>query len=155
METPNLEIKAAIQIAKPAQAVFEAIIDPEKMSNYFISKGSGRMEEDKELIWRFPEFDTEVPVRTGKIEKDRFLSFYWEGSKGKDTFVEITLTPKEHQATLVNITEKGMENDDAGIKWLKSNTEGWANFLACLKAYLEYGINLRKGAFDFMKTKPV
>jgi dihydrofolate reductase len=23
------------------------------------------------------------------------------------------------------------------------NTEGWANFLACLKAYLEYGINLR------------
>lgn len=29
------------------------------------------------------------------------------------------------------------------------NTEGWANFLACLKAYLDYGINLRKGAFDF------
>lgn len=25
-------------------------------------------------------------------------------------------------------------------------------FLACLKAYLEYGINLGKGAFDFMKS---
>lgn len=35
-----------------------------------------------------------------------------------------------------------------GICWLKSNTEGWANFLTCLKAYLEYGINLRQGAFD-------
>ena len=34
---------------------------------------------------------------------------------------------------------------------LMGQTEGWANFLACLKAYLEYGINLRKGAFDFMK----
>lgn len=33
------------------------------------------------------------------------------------------------------------------------NTEGWANFLACLKAYLEYGINLRKGAFDFLSDK--
>ena len=28
-----------------------------------------------------------------------------------------------------------------------------SNFLACLKAYLEYGINLRKGAFDFMKDE--
>ena len=41
--------------------------------------------------------------------------------------------------------------NEAGIKQLMGQTEGWANFLACLKAYLEYGINLRKGAFDFMK----
>jgi hypothetical protein len=55
-------------------------------------------------------------------------------------------------ATIVEVTEKSMKNDEAGIKWLKQNTEGWANFLSCLKAWLEYGINLRKGAFDFMKT---
>lgn len=30
-------------------------------------------------------------------------------------------------------------------------TGGWSNFPACLKAWLEYGINLRKGAFDFLK----
>jgi hypothetical protein len=46
-----------------------------------------------------------------------------------------------------------MKNDEKGIKWLQGNTAGWANFLACLKAYLEYGINLRKGAFDFMTEK--
>lgn len=68
MQTETLEIKAALQISKPVNKVFEAIVDPEKMTNYFISKG-------------------------------------------------------------------------------------WANFLACLKAYLEYGINLRKGAFDFMSEK--
>jgi uncharacterized protein YndB with AHSA1/START domain len=152
MDSQHLEIKAAIQIAKPAQEVFDAIVDPEKMSNYFISKGSARIEEEKQLIWQFPEFDTEVPVRTGKIEKDRYVSFYWEGSKGKELLVEMTLIPKGDEATLVNVTEKEMENNEAGIKWLKSNTEGWANFLACLKAYLEYGINLRKGAFDFMKS---
>ena len=44
-----------------------------------------------------------------------------------------------------------MENNLEGIEWLGRNTEGWANFLACIKAYLEYGINLREGAFDFMK----
>jgi len=39
-----------------------------------------------------------------------------------------------------------------GIQWFGGNTEGWANFLACLKAYLEFGINLRKGGFDFMRA---
>jgi hypothetical protein len=62
------------------------------------------------------------------------------------------LIPKAGNSTLVSVTEKGMENNEAGIKWLIGNTEGWANFLACLKAYLEYGINLRKGAFDFLKN---
>ena len=63
----------------------------------------------------------------------------------------VTLTVADKHSTLVTVTEKSRENDEAGIKWLQGNTEGWANFLACLKAYLEYGINLRKGAFDFMK----
>jgi uncharacterized protein YndB with AHSA1/START domain len=68
-----------------------------------------------------------------------------------ELLVEMTFSPKGRDSTLVTITEKSRKADEAGIKWLKGNTEGWANFLACLKAYLEYGINLRKGAFDFMK----
>lgn len=147
----TLEIKAALQIQKPAHEVFEAIVDPAKMSNYFISESTGRMEEGKELTWRFPEFDMDVPVRVGKIEQDNYISYYWE-NEDKELLVEITLTPKENNSTLVTITEKSMPNNEAGIKWLQGNTEGWANFLACLKAYLEYGINLRKGAFDFLRN---
>jgi uncharacterized protein YndB with AHSA1/START domain len=147
-----LEVKAALQIIKPVEVVFEAIVDPEKMSNYFISHGSGRMEEGSQLTWQFPEFDTKSPIRVGKIEKDKYISFYWE-MDGIELFVEMTLTHIEDNATLVRITEKSRQNDEAGIKWLMGNTEGWANFLACLKAYLEYGINLRKGAFDFMSDK--
>ena len=146
-----LEIKAAIQIQKPANEVFEAIVDPAQMSNYFISKGSGRMEQGKELKWRFPEFDMEFPVRTGKIEKDKYVSFHWDSEDGKPLLVEITLAPQKGNSTLVSVTEKEMPNTEAGIKWLAGNTEGWANFLACLKAWLEYGINLRKGAFDYRR----
>lgn len=145
----TLEIKAALQIQKPVHEVFEAIVDPEKMSNYFISKGSGRMEEGKEIMWRFPEFDFEFPIKVEKIETDKYISYYWEADK-VDLLVEITLTPAPLDSTLVTVTEKSRENDDAGLTWLKQNTEGWAYFLACLKAYLEYGINLRKGAFDFL-----
>lgn len=150
MKPEKLEINVAMQIQKPIHEVFEAIINPEKMSNYFISESTGIMEEGKNLLWKFPEFDIECPVRVDKIEKDKYVSYYW-GNAGFELFVEITLTEKENNSTLVSISEKSRNNDEDGIKWLSGNSFGWSNFLACLKAYLEYGINLRKGAFDFMK----
>ena len=146
----KLEIKCAMQIQKPIHEVFDAIIIPEKMSNYFISQSTGIMEEGKNLIWKFPEFDFECPVKVQKVEKDKYISFYWDNS-GFELLVEITLSEKENNSTLVSISEKSMENNEAGLKWLSGNSFGWSNFLACLKAYLEYNINLRKGAFDFMK----
>ena len=146
----RLEIKCAMQIQKPINEVFDAIILPEKMSNYFISQSSGIMESGKNLIWKFPEFDFECPVKVEKVETNQYISFYWENS-GQDLLVEITLSEKENNSTLVSISEKSMENNEAGLKWLSGNSFGWSNFLTCLKAYLEYNINLRKGAFDFMK----
>ncbi|MET0392872.1 MAG: SRPBCC domain-containing protein, partial [Chitinophagaceae bacterium] len=113
----------------------------------------GRMEEGKQLIWRFPEYDMEFPVRTGKMVPDQLISFYWE-IEGKELLVEIKLAASGSNATVVRITEGSMENNEAGINWLRGNTEGWANFLACLKAWLEYGVHLRKGAFDFPREKP-
>lgn len=148
MKNTPLKIEVALQVLKPVDTVFEAIVDPAKMSNYFISKSSGRMEEGKDLIWKFPEFDMDVPVRVGKIEKNKYISYYWD-VETTNHFVEIFLTSNGENATVIKVTEEGGKNDEAGIKWLMGNTEGWANFLSCLKAYLEYGINLRKGAFDW------
>jgi uncharacterized protein YndB with AHSA1/START domain len=150
MKKQTLEIKVTLQILKPVKTVFEAIVDPMKMSNYFISKSSGRMIEGNQVRWMFPEFEEDFLIRVGKITEDRYISYSWE-IDGKNLLVEMTLVPICDDATIVTITEKGRNNDEAGIKWLMGNTAGWANFLACLKAYLEYGINLRKGAFDFLK----
>jgi len=152
MNTQKLEIKATIQVSKLPEIVFQAIVNPDQMSNYFISKSSGMMESGKTVIWHWPEFEEGAPVRIGKIEKDKYISFYWDVAD-RELLVEITLKPAANDATVVTVTEKSMENDEAGIKWLKGNTEGWANFLACLKAWLEYGINLRTGAFDYMKNQ--
>lgn len=149
MKPEVLEINVAMQISKPINEVFEAIVNPEKMCNYFISQSTGRMEEGQNLIWKFPEFDMEVPVTVLKAEPN-LISYYWENS-GKNLLVEINLSTVGDNFTLVKISEKSMENNETGIKWLTGNSFGWSNFLACLKAYLEYGINLRKGSFDFMK----
>jgi uncharacterized protein YndB with AHSA1/START domain len=146
-----LEARAALQIQKPVHEVFEAIVDPAKMSRYFISKSSGRMEEGKRLTWKYPEYDTEFIIQVGKIKRDKYVSWSHWDADGREFLNEINLSPGYGDSTIVKINAKGWENSEAGIKWLIGNTEGWAYFLACLKAYLEYGINLRKGAFDYRK----
>ncbi len=152
MTTEKLEIEVAMQIRRPLHQVFEAIVNPNIMSYYFISKSTGLMEEGNELIWNFPEMEADCPVRIGKIIKDQYISFYWTIDE-IELLVEMNLTERENNSTLVTITEKSRENDVAGLKWLSANSFGWANFLTCLKGYLEYRINLRKGAFDFMKLE--
>jgi uncharacterized protein YndB with AHSA1/START domain len=144
----TLQINVSIQIQKPCGEVFEAIVNPAHMCQYFISGSSGMMEENKVLVWNFPEFAGDTPIRVGTITTNKLISFYWE-IDGNEVLVEINLEQRQDGSTVVRITEKEMENDESGIQWLKGNTEGWSNFLACLKAYLEYRINLRKGAFGY------
>ena len=145
----ELIAKATIQIQKRIEEVFEGIVDPEKMTKYFISESSGRMETGKELFWKFPEFPDEYPVKEIKIETNCSVSFVWY--EEAETIVNITLEAQPDNSTVVKVTTDGKPYNDDNLNWVIGNTEGWANFLACMKAYLEYGIQLRKGAFDFMR----
>lgn len=151
MNSASLSIKAKIQISKTPPEVYEAIVDPEKMSQYFIAKGSGVMKAGETVMWQFPEFEGEFPIRVKELRPAGYISFCWD-NENTETLVEISLAPVSGDATIITVIEGTMENNEAGLKWLMSNTEGWANFLACMKAYLEYNINLRKGAFDYMKA---
>ncbi|MCH4822143.1 SRPBCC domain-containing protein [Gramella lutea] len=149
----DLEINAALQIGKSREEVFEAIVDPEKMAHYFISESTGRLEEGETVQWKFPEFDMRFPVTTKKVNKPAMIEIDWEGAPGKTTNVKFQLESKAEEKTLVRITEGSMNVDEEGLQWFGRNSEGWANFLACMKAYLEFGINLRKGGYDFMIIK--
>ncbi|MDO9000640.1 MAG: SRPBCC domain-containing protein [Bacteroidota bacterium] len=139
--------QATLQIQKPVEEVFEGIVTPTKMTQYFISESSGRLESGKEVIWKFPEFADRFPITNIKVESNRSVSFVWD----PETIVTITLESLPDKSTLVKVTETGKDFNEQNLKWLIENTGGWANFLACMKAYLEYGIQLRKGAFDFMR----
>lgn len=145
----KLESNATIRIQKPIEEVFEGIVNPEKMTKYFISESSGRLETGKEVIWKFPEFEDKFPVKEIKIENNSSISFVWD----PETIVKITLEKLPDDSTIVRVNENGKELNEENLKWALENSGGWANFLACMKAYLEYGIQLRKGAFDFMRKK--
>jgi len=84
-----------------------------------------------------------------KHSENPSISFVWD----PETVVKITLEKLPDESTLVRVNENGKELNEDNLKWALDNSGGWANFLACMKAYLEYGIQLRKGAFEFMRKK--
>lgn len=147
----KLTAKASIQIQKPVNEVFSAIVSADKMNRYFIESATGNLETNKTVQWKFPEFDDIFPVTGKEIKENEYVSFDWSGEP--NMLVEIFLQPQTDHSTVVKIVEHEMEKTDAGIKQMMQQTEGWANFLACLKASLEYNINLRNGAFDYMRIK--
>lgn len=146
----KITAKAAIGIQKPAEIIFEAIVNPDLMTNYFISKSSGRMEAGAELQWSFPEFEEGYPVSVKEVVPNEKVSFVWD----PESLVEIKLEKIGESDTVVRVTETGKTNDEAGVKWALGQTEGWSNFVASMKAFLEYGVHLRKGAFEYMKNHP-
>ena len=143
----TLQSNAAIQIQKPVAEVFQGIVDPAHMTNYFISESSGRLETGQEVTWKFPEFADRFPITEVETQANQLVSFVWD----PETVVNITLEGLPDGSTVVRVNENGKEFNEANLKWALENSGGWANFLACMKAYLEYGIQLRKGAFDFMR----
>ncbi len=144
MSEERIKTKVQMGILKPAHEVFEAIVDPDKMNKYFITTSTGRMESGKILTWSWKDYDVSHEVKVQNVEKDKLISFKWEGS-GVECLVVISFEPKGEKGTLVKITESDWPADFEGAKKCMGQVEGWTNFLCCLKAYLEYDVNLRVG----------
>ena len=144
MSEERIKTKVQMGILKPAHEVFEAIVDPDKMNKYFITKSTRRMESGKTLTWSWEDYDVSHEVKVQNVEKDKLISFKWEGSS-VECLVVISLETKGENQTLVKITESDWPADFEGAKRCMGQVEGWTNFLCCLKAYLGYGVNLRVG----------
>ena len=139
-----LKVNLQMGILKPVHDVFEAIVDPDKMNKYFISKSTGRIENGKTLKWEWEDFDAEHEIKVQKVEQDKLVSFKWDGS-GVECVVNITLESKGENKTVVKITEEDWASDFDGAKRCMGQVEGWTHFLCCLKTFLEYNVNLRVG----------
>ena len=65
-------------IGRPVEEVFEAWVDPGKMSGYFISDSSGRMEAGRTVSWTWDDYggmQLDIDVKT--VEPGRKLAFDW------------------------------------------------------------------------------
>ncbi|RDU38030.1 hypothetical protein DRW41_00170 [Neobacillus piezotolerans] len=135
------EITSKMNIHKPANEVYEAIANPEKMANYWFSSGTARIETGRTITWRYDEYNAEGNIKVIETEENRKIVFSW-GGEGEETLVTIQLNQQEAGNTIVEVTESGFKEDDPHlINKLLGQQQGWIYMLTCLKAYLENGIN--------------
>ncbi len=144
MTKQTLRVETQLRMAKGAHEVFEAIVDPAKMSRYFISSGSGRLDTGAVLTWAWDDYGARAQVTPLQTEPDRSISFSWAAS-GIEAQVDFRLEPDGPGATIVRVSEAGWPADAQGIARCVEQTQGWMHMLCCMKAYLEHGIDLRRG----------
>lgn len=146
----ELRFTVKIKIQKAVGEVFEAVCEPTKLSGYFTNGGAkGRLESGTTVEWAFndgPGQEARFPVHVGEVIPNELITFQWDGLNNKLNTVEFRFKG-EGPETVVEITEFGWETNDEGLKSSYSNCMGWSQMLSALKAYLEHGIDLRKGAY--------
>jgi uncharacterized protein YndB with AHSA1/START domain len=138
-------------VDRPVHEVFEAVADPEQLSAYFTTGGAeGRLEAGKTVAWDFHDFPGAFPVHVKHVVPDEKIILEWKANEPGADYniqVEMTFTPVGEGRTKVGITESGWHDTEAGLKASYGNCMGWSQMLAALKAWKEYGINLREGAY--------
>jgi uncharacterized protein YndB with AHSA1/START domain len=160
----DLKFKVAARISRPVHDVFEAVADPQKLSHYFTTGGAkGRLETGATVTWDFHDFPGAFPVEVVEVVPDQKIVLRWDAHEGDPpnvsgaeaktaapykTTVTMTFTPLDGDTrTLVEIEEKGWRETEGALKASYGNCQGWAQMLAALKAWAEYGINLREGMY--------
>lgn len=127
-----------MKIQKPAEQLFEAFVNPERIGHFWFSSSSERWEAGKTVTLRYDEYDAEVAIDVKEVEENERIVYEWGGRTVTITFEEDKLF------TIVSIEEDGFnEGSDNLIAELLDNKEGWVYMLSCLKGYIEYGANLR------------
>jgi len=139
------KFQVQLKIRKPAAEVFDAVVDPAKLGRYFVKSASGPLTVGATVIWNFAEVPQDLAVVVREVVKNERIVFEWPSATEGDTRVEMVFKPLDAENTMVQINESGWRRDAKGIAASHGNAGGWMHMMCCLKAWLEYGINLRAG----------
>ena len=138
-------------IRKPAADVFEAFVNPEITTQFWFTKGSGRLEAGRQVQWEWEMYGISIQVTAKAIEPNKRIVIEWPGYSGLST-VEWLFDAQSDGTTFVSITETGFAGSgDELVTQIASSTQGFSLVLAGAKALLEHGIRLNLVADRFPK----
>jgi uncharacterized protein YndB with AHSA1/START domain len=129
-------------IRKPVAEVFEAFVDPAITSNFWFTKGSGRLESGTHVQWDWEMYNMSTKADVKEVEPNKRIVVEWLAN-GTPTTIEWLFVPRPDDTTFVNVTNAGFSGDgDAVVEHAIASTEGFTLMLAGLKAFLEHDIVL-------------
>lgn len=150
MADKNLKCaEAQMLVRKPVAKVFEAFIDPVITTNFWFTKGSGKLEVGKKVTWEWEMYNVSTPVVAKEILKNEKIVFDWDE---EPKTVEFNFRALSDGSTFVTVTECGYkETGDELLAVIKRSTGGFTVVLDGLKAFMEHNINLKLVADKFPK----
>ncbi len=138
----DLKYEIGVTVKKPVKAVFEAVAKGSTLSRYFPDASTGDLASGAAVRWTFRDGDS-IDVKVTKFVPDERIEISWRGAKVKYD-VQAAIQFDEHRkGTRVSVFESGWHEDQAGVTGSYEHCAGWMHMLQCLKAWVEFGIDLR------------
>jgi uncharacterized protein YndB with AHSA1/START domain len=130
----------SLLVRRPTKDVFEAVVDPGKIAQYWISRSSGPLEPHATVHWEFKVPGAEVDTTVTRFERNRALEFVWsDGTRVSWRFEE-----HESGGTVVDIAIAGFSGEQGEVvEAALDATQGFTIVLCDLKTYLESGVSAR------------
>ena len=114
-------------MGKPVAEVFDAVVNPKKLSGYFVTTGGGAsapLVEGTTVIWW-----GDSPVEVDEVVQDKRIVFRWDAGTGKarksyKTKVEMAFEPLDDGGTMVTIAEGAWHANENGLQKQLSQLRG-------------------------------
>ncbi len=141
-----MDNRTGMVIERPAQDIFDAIVNPSKIGAFWFSSSSQPWQTGRIITLVYEEYDARGEILVLDMIEGQKICFGW-GKDGQGNEVTITLVPVGRASTRVEVVERGFEEGHADVlRAMLDNKEGWVYMLSCLKAYLEFGVTALRGA---------
>ena len=138
------------KIKRPVEAVFRAVAEGDELCRYFTSETTGDLTEGREVGWRWADYEFTLPVTVDRVVENERIELILDSAQWRKTSDEgypVSIVFEFHaidaETTMLSISESGWPADADGLNASHENCSGWTHMAACLKAWLEHGIDLR------------
>lgn len=141
--------QAEMMIRRPISEVFNAIVDPEIITNFWFTKSTGRLETGKKVAWTWEPYNFTLPVEVNSVVENEKILMSW-GEGVQRSHVEWKFAAVDDTKAHVVVTNYGLQSTgQALLHEIRDKSAGFMIVLAGAKAYLEHNIKLNL-VFDKM-----
>jgi uncharacterized protein YndB with AHSA1/START domain len=126
--------RAEMLIHRPVAEVFDAFVDPRKITKFWLASTTGPLASGARVRWEFMVPGAFDDVVVTAFEAQKRIAFDWPDSLS----VDMSFDPWDDDATHLTVTTSGFEGEDI-VKQVVNTTEGFAIVLCDLKTLLETG----------------
>ncbi len=127
---------------KPSEA-YNAVVKREMLCKYFTKSSSENIEKGKTILWEWEGYPSNE-VEIAEAEQNRLIVFKWVPDGKNNVTARMHFSPEGTDKTILKISEGTWPEHQDGLNESYGNNAGWQHFAMCLKAYLEYNIDLRR-----------